>query len=236
MYFIGVCGASGSGKTTVCKKMVEGVGEGQRVAVITLDSFYKSLNETQHNDFYNYNFDHPNAFDFEGAKRCLKELQETGRTEIPTYCFVRHARTEEIEVIENVDIIVFEGILILHDPEVRKILDLSIFVDTDLDTCLVRRIRRDTKERARTLESVLTQYEKTVKPSFDSHISPLRKFADVIIPRGGSNHKAIEIVTQHILRKLHEANPHVDKDDSTAYNLLSGLVDRSAASSPVNMK
>eukprot|EP01059_Diplonema_ambulator_P013723 TRINITY_DN24297_c0_g1_i1.p1 TRINITY_DN24297_c0_g1~~TRINITY_DN24297_c0_g1_i1.p1 ORF type:complete len:250 (+),score=61.35 TRINITY_DN24297_c0_g1_i1:27-752(+) len=227
MYFIGVCGASGSGKTTVCKKFVEGVGVGQRVAVVTLDSFYKSVGEEDEKDIYNYNFDHPNAFDFEGLRDCLRELEETGRTRIPTYSFVTHKRTEEVEVVENVDIVVLEGILILHDQEVRAHLDLSIFVDTDLDTCLVRRIRRDTTSRGRSVDSVLTQYEKTVKPSFDSFIAPLRKYADVIIPRGGSNHKAIEIVTQHIIKKL-ETSPELKPHDLTAYRPLSGLVDKAS--------
>ena len=233
MYFVGVCGASGSGKSTVCKKVIEGIGG--RGAVITMDSFYKSTPREQLADIMNYNYDHPKAFDFEKITEVLNELRESGKAEIPKYCFVTHSRLEETEVIENVDVVIFEGILSLHEPEIRQLLDISIFVDTDLDTCLARRIRRDMAERGRTVESVLEQYEKTVKPSYDNFIGPLRRHADIIIPRGGSNTKAIQMVTQHIQKQLLHPVLHHVRDEDTAYNLLTGLV-RSGASSPTMSK
>eukprot|EP01060_Flectonema_neradi_P033409 TRINITY_DN5606_c1_g1_i1.p1 TRINITY_DN5606_c1_g1~~TRINITY_DN5606_c1_g1_i1.p1 ORF type:complete len:247 (+),score=52.81 TRINITY_DN5606_c1_g1_i1:55-795(+) len=233
MYFVGVCGASGSGKSTVCKKVIEGIGG--RGAVLMMDSFYKSTTEEDLADIMNYNFDHPNAFDFDKIREVLNVLKETGRADIPKYSFVTHQRLDETEVIEDVDVVIFEGILSLHEPEIRKLLDITIFVDTDLDTCLARRIRRDMAERGRTVDSVLEQYEKTVKPSYENFIGPLRRHADVIIPRGGSNTKAIQMVTQHIQKQLLNPALHQIRDENTAYNPLTGLV-RSSANSPIMSK
>ena len=216
VYFVCVCGASGSGKTTVCKQVMTAF-EGQGVALLALDSFYKTPTDAEVGDIMNYNFDHPNAFDFELLVKVLNELRTAGKAEIPRYSFESHKRLEgEFDVIENVQVVLFEGILALHDSHVRSLMDLSIFVETDLDLCLVRRIKRDIKERARTVESVLEQYERTVKPSYDVFISPLKRFADVVIPRGGSNVKAIEMVCQHISERLASTSPKT-VDATSAY-------------------
>eukprot|EP00755_Sulcionema_specki_P011234 Sspe_Gene.48548::Locus_25385_Transcript_1_1_Confidence_1.000_Length_1150::g.48548::m.48548/K00876/udk, UCK; uridine kinase len=187
-----------------------------------MDAFYKTPTPEELADIANYNFDHPNAFDFALIAKCLQQLLDTGATHIPTYSFVEHKRMPETEAIENIDVVVFEGILALHDPKIRHLLDLKIFVDTDLDTCLVRRIRRDISERGRTVETVLDQYERTVKPSYESFIAPLKKYADIIIPRGGQNVKAIQMVTLHISKQLNEYNGHHDHRDTdeTAYHPL----------------
>eukprot|EP00754_Rhynchopus_humris_P043806 Rhum_TRINITY_DN3551_c0_g1::Rhum_TRINITY_DN3551_c0_g1_i1::g.11180::m.11180/K00876/udk, UCK; uridine kinase len=197
MYFVGICGPSGSGKTTVCKKVMDGFRRGG-VAMITLDSFYTTLTPAQVEDVANYNFDTPDAFDFAKVHEVLKTLRETGRAEVPRWSYTERRRLDEHDVVENCDVVLFEGILTLHDEAVRKMMDLSIYVDCDLDQCLIRRIRRDIAKRGRNLESVLAQYELTVKPSYETFIFPERKHADVIITRGGSNTKAVEMVIDHI--------------------------------------
>eukprot|EP01065_Artemidia_motanka_P053622 TRINITY_DN9992_c0_g1_i1.p2 TRINITY_DN9992_c0_g1~~TRINITY_DN9992_c0_g1_i1.p2 ORF type:complete len:293 (+),score=91.68 TRINITY_DN9992_c0_g1_i1:109-987(+) len=202
MYLIGVCGASASGKTTLCQEVHREMGKfTKHVSIVSMDSFYKTPSEEELADIANYNFDHPNAFDFRAIENCFRELQTKGWADIPTYSFETHSRQEQTERVSG-EVIFFEGILSLHDERVRELLDLTIFVDCDLDTCLVRRIRRDMKERGRSVNMVLTQYEKTVKPMFETFILPLKKYADIIVPRGGGNRKAVRIVTEHIRLQL----------------------------------
>eukprot|EP01061_Rhynchopus_euleeides_P000304 TRINITY_DN101_c0_g3_i1.p2 TRINITY_DN101_c0_g3~~TRINITY_DN101_c0_g3_i1.p2 ORF type:complete len:227 (+),score=114.23 TRINITY_DN101_c0_g3_i1:66-746(+) len=218
VYFVCVCGASGSGKTSVCRQVMEAF-EGQSVALLALDSFYKTPTDAEKADIINYNFDHPNAFDFPLLVKALAELRNEGKTQVPRYSFETHNRLENVfDEIKDVEVVLFEGILALHDPAVRELMDLSIFVDTDLDMCLVRRIKRDMKFRARSLESILAQYERTVKPSYEIFIAPLKRYADIIIPRGGSNVKAIQMVCQHISEKLLSCSPRAGSVE-TAYKM-----------------
>eukprot|EP00756_Hemistasia_phaeocysticola_P001536 Hpha_TRINITY_DN11079_c0_g1::TRINITY_DN11079_c0_g1_i1::g.92889::m.92889/K00876/udk, UCK; uridine kinase len=202
MYLIGVCGASASGKTTLCKEVHREMGSlTGKVAIVSMDSFYKTPTDEELRDIGNYNFDHPNAFDFEAIAQCFRELQKSGTAEIPMYSFESHARLPETESVTG-EVVFFEGILSLHDATVRGLLDLTIFVDCDLDTCLVRRIRRDIAERGRTIEGVLKQYEHTVKPMYETFVQPQKKYADIIVPRGGGNRKAVRIVKQHIREQI----------------------------------
>ncbi|KAF2069424.1 hypothetical protein CYY_009259 [Polysphondylium violaceum] len=204
-FIIGVTGGTASGKTTVCSEIMKRLGN-KRIAIICLDSFYKSLTpkdiEAAHDA--NYNFDHPDAFDWELLQCVLKDLKKGKCAEIPTYCFKSHSRLDETFTIGNADVILFEGILSFYTQALRDQMDIKIFVDTDSDTRLSRRVMRDIAERGRNLENVLCQYEKFVKPAFDDYILPTKKYADVIIPRGADNVVGIDLIVQHIGSKLNE--------------------------------
>lgn len=204
-FIIGVAGGTASGKTTVCHKIVESLKEDNwRVAVISQDSFYKTLSEEELDLAKKnlYNFDHPDAFDYDIIEETLARLKDGRKAEIPCYDFKTHKRSEDTIPVYGSDIIIFEGILVFYSKKILDFFDLKIFVDTDADTRLVRRIRRDIADRGRDLEGVLAQYEKFVKPSFDEYVLPTKKHADIIIPRGGTNVVAIDLMTQHIKLKL----------------------------------
>jgi len=213
-FIIGVCGGTASGKTTVCSKIIEHLGlDNQRVSIISQDCFYSSLSQESKKKVYSgdYNFDHPDAFDWNLLEETLKELRDGKATKIPTYDFVTHSRKDETysKTISSIDIILFEGILAFYQPNIRDLMNMKIFVDTDADTRLSRRILRDISERGRDLEGVLVQYQRFVKPSFDDYILPTKKYADVIIPRGSENSVAIDLLVQHIRSKLVERKKHL---------------------------
>ncbi|KAF0974452.1 hypothetical protein FDP41_006484 [Naegleria fowleri] len=202
-FIIGVCGGSASGKTTVCREIVKSLSD-KRVAVISQDSFYRNLTDEERELAKNnvYDFDHPDAFDYDAFEESTRELKAGNPVDIPVYDFKTHSRTSQTERVEGADVIIIEGILIFFTKEMRELMDMKIFVDTDADVRLARRIRRDTKERGRDLEGILLQYERFVKPSFDDYIMPTKKYADIIIPRGGANTVAIDLLVQHIHLKL----------------------------------
>ncbi len=207
-FIIGVAGGSASGKTTVCNDIVANL-PGKRVVTISQDSFYKNLDqEARALAAQNaYDFDHPNAFDYDSFVETVaaikKGLNYGKGIEIPIYDFKTHSRlVGKTEQLPPADVIIVEGILIFFSHELRDLMDMKIFVDTDADVRLARRIRRDIQERGRDLEGVLTQYETFVKPSFDDYIMPTKKYADIIIPRGGANRVAIDLLVQHIKVKL----------------------------------
>jgi len=209
-FIIGVSGGTASGKTSVCTLIIDALGganKNRRVAIISQDSFYNILNDEEkrlaHNG--NYNFDHPAAFDWKLLESTLRDIAVGKAVKIPDYDFVTHSRIKGRETdIYGVDIILFEGILAFYQPEILDIMDIKIFVDSDSDTRLARRILRDMKERGRDLETILLQYQKFVKPSFDEYILPTKKYADVIIPRGADNTVAINLIVQHIKMQLVE--------------------------------
>jgi len=203
IFIIGITGGTASGKTTVTDTIVKRLAD-KRVAVIAQDSFYKSLTIEQRESAKKseYNFDHPEAFDYDLMYKTLKDLK-TGKTiQVPIYDFISHTRSTQTVEIESADIIIIEGILVLYMKEMREIMDMKIFVDTDPDLRLIRRIKRDIADRGRELNGVLLQYEKFVKPSFDDFILPTKKHADIIIPRGGDNFVAIDLLVKHIKLKL----------------------------------
>lgn len=201
-FCIGVGGATASGKSSVVEEIVRLLDAEGRVTSITQDCFYKNLLPAERDEAYrqNYNFDHPNAFDWTAQRRVLADLFAGSDVEIPSYDFVTHSRLppEHNTAVTAPEIVIFEGILGLHDESMRELFDLKIFVDADADVRLARRIRRDMESRGRDLAGILEQYEKFVKPATETFVTPTRNFADVILPRGVENTVAIEMVAQHI--------------------------------------
>ncbi|KAI9379277.1 hypothetical protein POPTR_017G071200v4 [Populus trichocarpa] len=200
-FVIGVAGGTASGKTTVCNMIISQLHD-QRVVLVNQDSFYHSLSDYALAQVYDYNFDHPDAFNTELLLSCMEKLKNGRAVDIPNYDFQTHKRIGPGWKVNPSDIIILEGILVLHDPRVRDLMNMKIFVDTDSDLRLARRIQRDTVERGRNIQNVLDQYARSVKPSFEEFILPSKKYADVIIPRGGDNDVAIDLIIQHIRAKL----------------------------------
>uniref|UniRef100_A0A6M2DHS3 Uridine kinase n=1 Tax=Xenopsylla cheopis TaxID=163159 RepID=A0A6M2DHS3_XENCH len=202
-FVIGICGGSASGKTTVATKIIESLGV-PWVTLLSMDSFYKVLNEKQHHlaESNEYNFDHPDAFDIELMSKVLQRLKEGKKVDVPIYNFVTHSRENRTKTMYGANVIIFEGILTFHSPEILKMLDMKIFVDTDADIRLARRLKRDITERGRDLEGVLKQYSTMVKPSYANYIAPTMAHADIIVPRGGENTVAIQLIVQHVQAQL----------------------------------
>ncbi|CAI0456423.1 unnamed protein product [Linum tenue] len=199
---IGVAGGTASGKTTVCNLIISQLHD-QRVVLVNQDSFYRSLTPEQLKNVKEYNFDHPDAFNTELLLSCMETLKRGEAVTTPNYDFKTHQSVGPgSKQVNPADIVILEGILVLHDERVRDLLNMKIFVDTDSDLRLARRIKRDTVERGRDVQNVLDQYAKFVKPSFDEFILPSKKYADIIIPRGGDNDVAIDLIVQHIHTKL----------------------------------
>ncbi|KAI3991495.1 hypothetical protein MKX01_006797 [Papaver californicum] len=201
-FVIGVAGGAASGKTTVCDMIIEQLHD-QRVVLVNQDSFYHNLSEEELKRVQDYNFDHPDAFDTEKLISSMENLKDGKAVDIPKYDFKSYKnKTLQSRRVNPADVILLEGILIFHDARVREMMNMKIFVDTDADVRLARRIRRDTVEKGRDIGQVLDQYSKFVKPAFDDFILPTKKYADIIIPRGGDNHVAIDLIVQHIRTKL----------------------------------
>ncbi|KAL8139956.1 hypothetical protein V2J09_005977 [Rumex salicifolius] len=197
-FVIGVSGGTASGKTTVCDMIIQQLHD-HRVVLVNQDSFYRGLNAEELKRVHEYNFDHPEAFDTEQLLECVGKLRNGQNVQVPIYDFKTHRRcTDTYRLVNASDVIILEGILVFHDQRVRNMMNMKIFVDTDADVRLARRIRRDTVERSRDINS----YAKFVKPAFDDFVLPSKKFADVIIPRGGDNHVAIDLIVHHIRTKL----------------------------------
>ncbi|XP_044157043.1 uridine-cytidine kinase 2 [Bufo gargarizans] len=205
-FLIGVSGGTASGKSSVCSKIVQLLGQNEvdhhqkQVVMISQDSFYCILTQEQKTKALKgqFNFDHPDAFDNELILKTLRELMEGKTVQIPVYDFVTHSRKEESVTVYPADVILFEGILAFYVQDIRDMFQMKLFVDTDADTRLSRRVLRDINERGRDLEQVLSQYIKFVKPAFEEFCLPTKKYADVIIPRGADNLVAINLIVQHI--------------------------------------
>ena len=195
--FIGITGGSGSGKTTIVNKIKTDIPKAS-VLVIEQDSYYKDQSEISYEERCKTNYDHPFAFDSDLLVEHLEKLAKWEDIKKPTYDYSIHNRKKERELVKPKDIIILEGILIFYDERLRDLLDIKIFVDTNSDIRLVRRIIRDINERGRSLESVLNQYMKTVRPAHEQFIEPTKKFADIIIPEGGHNLVAIDIMVTKI--------------------------------------
>ena len=204
VFIIGIGGGSASGKTSVSEAIIKNINDISNVVLISMDSFYKCLSpEASKKAFMNeYNFDHPDAFEFPLLFDTLLKLKSFEPVDIPIYDFKTHARTSEKIHIHGAKVIIFEGILALYDRDVLDLMDMKIFVDTDADVRLARRLKRDINERKRDLNGILDQYNRFVKPSFDDFIQPSVKNADIIIPRGRDNLVAIDLITKHILTKI----------------------------------
>lgn len=194
---IGICGGSGSGKSTVTKKLIELIGK-DNVSVIEQDSYYKDQSNLAFEDRVKTNYDHPLAFDNDLLYEHLKVLKDGKEIEKPIYDFSLHNRKKEKEIVYPKPIIILEGILIFNEVNLIDIMDIKVFVDTDADVRIIRRIKRDMKERGRSLDSVIDQYMATVRPSHLQFVEPSKRYADVIIPEGGENEVAIDLLYQKI--------------------------------------
>lgn len=198
---IGVAGGSGSGKTTIARKLLE-TFEAEDAILVEQDAYYKELHIESIDERAKMNFDHPDAIEFELLRKHLLDLVEGISIERPIYDFSTHMRKEEKVIIKPSKIIIVEGILIFAVPEIRELFDVKIFVDTDADEMLLRRMERDITERGRTFDSVRDQYLSTVKPMYLEFAEPSKRYADVIIPRGGENKVAINMVIAKMKRYL----------------------------------
>ncbi|HET7838142.1 MAG TPA: uridine kinase [Rectinemataceae bacterium] len=192
---IGICGGSGSGKTTIVRKISEVVSD---FVFLPQDNYYKSAEYISNSNITAFNFDHPDAFDNALLVEHLDALKRGEGIEMPTYDFVHHRRTDETIKIEARKLVIFEGIMIFTNREVRDRIDLKVFVDTPDDIRFIRRLTRDIKERGRTLDSVIEQYLTVVRPGHYEFIEPTKQFADIIIPEGGANERALDVLVTFI--------------------------------------
>ena len=194
---IGVAGGTGSGKSTLVKRLQEAF-KNDDVATICHDFYYKAHPELTYEERTKLNYDHPDAFDTWLMVEHIKALKEGKAVECPTYSFVEHNRTDETLHVEPSKVIIVDGILIFENEELRNIMDIKVYVDTDADVRLARRILRDVRERGRSMESVISQYTTTVKPMHEQFVEPSKRYADVIIPEGGFNSVAVSMLIQNI--------------------------------------
>lgn len=197
---IGIAGGTGSGKTTVAKKIASFFAESECV-VVDQDSYYKDLSHLPMEERKRVNFDHPDAFDAPLLTEHLKALQEGKTVEKPVYSYTHHCRLGQTTAVEPAPIILIEGILVLEMRLVRDCMDVKIFVDTDDDIRLLRRVRRDIHERGRDIEGVIHQYETTVRPMHLAFVLPSKRYADIVIPRGGENDVGIQMVASSLREK-----------------------------------
>ncbi|MGB2783642.1 MAG: uridine kinase [Atribacterota bacterium] len=194
---IGIAGGTGSGKTTVARRIYESL-KGVNVTLLQQDAYYIDLSHLPLEERKKINFDHPSAFDNELLIEHLKKIINGQEIEKPVYSFTDYTRKKETEKILPRDIIILEGILVLEEEQIRKLLDIKIYVDADEDERFIRRLIRDTKERGRSMESVIEQYLNVVKPMFLQFVEPSKRYADIVIPQGGLNDVAIDIIVSKI--------------------------------------
>lgn len=194
---IGIAGGTGSGKSTITKEIFKSINE-NNIAIIEQDSYYKDQSDLSYEERVKTNYDHPDAFDNELLITHLKDLANGKSINKPIYDFENHNRKKETILVEPKNIIILEGILILFEEEIRALQEIKIFVDTDSDVRVIRRILRDIRDRGRTLDSVINQYMNTVRPAHLQFVEPTKRYADIIIPEGGYNKVAIDIIVAKI--------------------------------------
>lgn len=195
---IGIAGGTGSGKSTLARKIKEALQES--VTLICHDNYYKDNSHLPFEERTKQNYDHPAAFDTELLIEHLKLLKEGKSIDMPTYSFVEHIRNKDTVKVESSRVIILEGILIFESEELRNMMDMKIFVDTDADVRFIRRMSRDVKARGRDMDSVVNQYLNTVKPMHEQFVEPSKKYADVIVPEGGHNIVALEMINERLKR------------------------------------
>ena len=203
---IGVAGGSGSGKTTVVRRIVDAIGADD-VVVLHHDAYYRDAAHLTMEEREKINYDHPDSLETELLVRHLRTLLDGKPVDIPIYDFARHVRRPETDRTQPRPVIILDGILILWDRRLRELMDVKLFVDADADVRLGRRLRRDMEERGRTPDSVLTQYMATVRPMHLEFVEPSKRYADVIIPRGGHNEVGVAVVVATIRNRLSSSNP-----------------------------
>ena len=199
---IGIAGGTGSGKTTLMKRLVEEFGD--VVSVLSHDNYYRRLDHLAFEDRCKVNYDEPKALETELMSVHLNQLRSGPAIDCPVYDFAQHNRSEQTVHIEPRQVIIVEGILIFENPELRELMDIRIFVDTDADVRLCRRIKRDVNKRGRTMEAVIEQYQTTVKPMHEKYVEPSKKFAHIVVPEGGKNLVALDMIMGRIRRHLEE--------------------------------
>jgi uridine kinase len=198
---LGVAGGTGSGKTTVARRILEAVGA-TRIALLEMDSYYKDVDWQKEGDLLHHNFDHPSALDLELIAEHLRQLKAGRPVEVPVYDFVSHRRTGDTETVHPEPVVMLEGILVLAVRELRDLLDFKIYVDTDADIRFIRRLQRDLEERGRGVEDVMRQYLDSVRPMHLEFVEPSKRWADVIIPEGGENTVALDMVVARVEKIL----------------------------------
>lgn len=201
---IGIAGGSASGKTSIANILKENFSLTNSINIIRMDDYYKDQSSLTIEERQNTNYDHPLAFDFDFMCTQIKQLLECKPIEKPTYDFTVHNRSDITEIVNPSDVIILEGLFALYNPEIRELEDIKIFVDTDSDIRIIRRLKRDIAERNRTIESVISQYISTVKPMHDQFIEPTKKYADVVLPNGKTNTVGIDLISTKINSVLNE--------------------------------
>jgi len=203
---IGICGGTGSGKTTIARAIVDSVGA-KNVILVEQDSYYRNLSDMPLDERHQANFDHPDSIDSDMLVNHLKRLKQGQSIEMPLYDFVTHTRSEEVEVIEPKLVVIVEGILIFAEPRVLDLLDCRVFVDTPDDIRLMRRLKRDITERGRTFERTLDQYARTIRPMHFEFVEPSKRHADIIIPEGSQTGISVELLCSMVREKLNAESP-----------------------------
>ena len=203
MFIIGIAGGTGSGKTTVVRKLIERLPKGE-VVVIPQDSYYKDSSHVPIEERQNINFDHPDAFEWPLLAKHIEQLKKGQAVEQPIYDYITSSRLQETVHVEPKEIIIVEGIMALRDYHLRQQMDLKIFVDADADDRLIRVAKRDIVERGRTIEAVMERYQRVLKPMHEQFIETCKRYADVIIPQGGHNNAAINMLVKFIKQELKE--------------------------------
>lgn len=200
---IGIAGGTGSGKTLVSRRIYDELGSDQ-VSIIEQDSYYRDQSDIPLDDRNNRNYDHPSAFDFELMRIQIQELMEGRMVKVPVYNYKTHTRRKSRRVIKDHVVIILEGILSLFDPGIRALMDIKVYIDTPADTRFIRRLNRDTKERGRDLESIIKQYQESVRPMHIQFVEATKAYADIIIPGGGYNNVAVDLLKTKVASLLNE--------------------------------
>ena len=200
---IGICGGTGSGKTTIARAIVEAVGA-KKVVLVEQDSYYRNLSDMPLDERKQANFDHPDSLDSDMLVNHILRLKQGLAVEMPLYDFKTHTRSTKIEVIEPRPVVIVEGILIFAEPRVLDLLDVRVYVDTPDDIRLIRRLKRDITERGRTFERTLEQYERTIRPMHFEFVEPSKRHADIIIPEGGQTNVSVDLLCGLVRDKLAE--------------------------------
>ena len=199
-FTIGIAGGSGSGKSTVVRRVAEAVGD--YVAVLEMDAYYKDQSNMPFEERVKVNYDHPFAFDIDLFISHIKELKQGRPIDKPTYSFSEHTRISKVTRVNPAGVVIIDGILVLEDERVRALMEMKVYVDTDADVRFIRRLVRDTRDRGRTTESVIRQYLDTVRPMHNQFVEPTKRYADIIVPEGGFNNVAIEMLIAGIRNRL----------------------------------
>jgi len=214
---LGIAGGTGSGKTTVAKTL-HGIVPKDQVTMLSMDSYYKDFPDLSLDERRKLNYDHPNAFDFDLLYEHLQMLIQGKPIRVPEYSFELYGRTGKYEILLPRPVIIVEGILLFYDERIRNLFDIKIYVDTDADVRILRRLKRDVEKRGRTLDSVINQYLETVRPMHIQFVEPTKRFADIIVPEGGKNMVAMDIIKakiQVLLQELYDTENNEHANDSS---------------------